>query len=88
MYAEVYINTPLLSLDKPFSYRIPKKLIGDCVVGARCKVPFGYTNRLSDAIITKIVDSVDFDDIKEIKSVVDPMPLLTQKDIELIFKMR
>ncbi len=88
MYAEVYINTPLLSLDKPFSYRIPKKLIGDCVVGARCKVPFGYTNRLSDAIITKIIDSVDFDDIKEIKSVVDPMPLLTEKDIELIFKMR
>lgn len=88
MYAEVYINTPLLSLDKPFSYRIPKKLIGDCVVGARCKVPFGYTNRLSDAVITRIVDAVHFEDIKEIKSITDPMPLLTEKDIDLIFKMR
>ncbi|MBQ8540006.1 MAG: primosomal protein N' [Clostridia bacterium] len=88
MYAEVYINTPLLSLDKPFSYRIPKKLIGDCVVGARCKVPFGYTNRLSDGIITRIVDAANFEDIKEIRSITDPMPLLTEKDIDLIFKMR
>lgn len=88
MYAEVYINTPLLSLDKPFSYRIPKRMIGDCVVGARCKVPFGYTNRSSDGIITRIVDAVDFEDIKEIKSITDPMPLLTERDIDLIFKMR
>ncbi|MBR5535923.1 MAG: primosomal protein N' [Clostridia bacterium] len=88
MYAEVYINTPLLSLDKPFSYRIPKKLMGECVVGVRCKVPFGYTNRLNEGIITKIVDEVSFDSVKEIKSVIDPMPLLTDKDIELIFKMR
>lgn len=88
MYAEVYINTPLLSLDKPFSYRIPKKLTGDCVVGVRCKVPFGYTNRLSEGIVTNIVDEIAFDDVKEIKSVIDSMPLLTDKDIDLIFKMR
>ncbi len=88
MYAEVYINTPMLSLDKPFSYRIPKKLTGECVEGVRCRVPFGYTNRLSEGIITKIVDEVDFDSVKEIKSVIDPMPLLTKKDIDLIFKMR
>lgn len=88
MYAEVYINTPLLSLDKPFSYRIPKKLIGECVPGTRCKVPFGYTNRLQEGIITNVIDAVDFEDVKEIKSVIDPMPLLTKKDIDLIFRMR
>lgn len=88
MYAEVYINTPLLSLDKPYSYRIPKKLLGDCVVGARVKVPFGYTNRLSEGIITKIVDSSEFEDVKEIKSVIDLMPLLTAKDIRVIEKIK
>ncbi len=88
MYAEVYINTPLLSLDKPFTYRIPKKLIGECVAGARCRVPFGYTNRLQEGIITNVVDEVAFDSVKEIKNVIDPMPLLTKKDIDLICKMR
>ncbi|MBQ6795132.1 MAG: primosomal protein N' [Clostridia bacterium] len=88
MYAEVYINTPLLSLDKPFTYRIPKKLLGECAVGARCYVPFGYTNRLSEGIITNITEEVSFENIKEIKSVIDPMPLLSKKDIDLIFKMR
>ena len=88
MYAEVYINTPLLSLDQPFTYRIPKKLIGECVVGARCRVPFGYTNRLQEGIITKVVDEIELDDVKEIRSVIDPMPLLTKTNIALIFKMR
>lgn len=88
MYAEVYINTPLLSLDKPFSYSIPQKLVGDAVVGARVRVPFGYTNRLSEGIITNITDASPFEDVKEIKSVIDPMPYLTKRDIELAFNMR
>ena len=88
MYAQVYINTPLLSLDKPFSYKIPQRLLGDCVIGARVKVPFGYTNRLSEGIVTRIVEFSDMEDVKEIKSVTDSMPLLTLKDIELIHKIR
>ncbi len=88
MYAEVYINTPLLNLDKPFSYRIPKKLLGESVVGVRCKVPFGYTNRYCEGIITKITELSEFEDIKEIKAIIDPMPVLSDKDIKLIHKMR
>ncbi len=88
MYAEVYINTPLLSLDKPFSYRIPKKLLGDCVKGVRVKVPFGFSNRPSEGIVTNIIDKPGFEEVKEIKSVTDSFPLLTEKDIELAFKMR
>ncbi|MGM9551200.1 MAG: primosomal protein N' [Clostridia bacterium] len=88
MYAEVYINTPLLSLDKPFSYKIPKKFLGDVVCGVRVKVPFGFKNHLTDGIVTDVLDKTDFEEVKEIKSVVDPMPLLTDKDIDLIFKMR
>lgn len=88
MYAEVYINTPLLSLDKPFTYKIPKKLLGDAAKGVRVKVPFGYANRLSEGIITAVTDSAPIEDVKEIKGVVDLMPALTDKDIELVNKMR
>lgn len=88
MYAEVYINTAMLSLDKPYSYKIPKKLLGDCVVGVRVKVPFGYTNRLTEGIVVNLVNSSELDSVKEIKQVSDPMPVLSQKDIELINKIR
>lgn len=88
MYAEVYINTPLLSLDKPFTYKIPQKLISDAVEGVRVKVPFGYTNRLSEGIITKISDTAIYEEVKEIKSVIDAMPVLTKKDTDLVFEMR
>ena len=88
MYAEVYINTPLLSLDKPFTYKIPKKLTSDVVEGVRVKVPFGFGNRFSEGIVTAIGESSPLEDVKEIKSVIDNMPVLTQKDTDLVFEMR
>lgn len=88
MYAEVYINTPLLSLDKPYSYRVPKKFMSEAVKGVRVKVPFGFGNRLSEGIIVSVKDKAEFEEVKEIKSVIDPMPVLTDKDIALIERMR
>jgi primosomal protein N' (replication factor Y) len=88
MFAEVYINTHILSLDRPFHYNIPKKLVGDAVPGVRVKVPFGYVNRLTEGIITSLTETSEFDDVKDISKVIDKMPLLTDKDINLIFKMR
>ena len=61
MYAEVYVNTPLLSLDKPFSYAIPKKLEGEAVKGVRVKVPFGYSDRAMEGIITNVFEKTDFE---------------------------
>lgn len=88
MYAEVYINTPLLGLDKPYTYLIPKKLEGDAVKGVRVKVPFGFNDRLTEGIITNVCNKAEYEDVKEIKSVTDSMPLLNDKDIELVFRMR
>ncbi len=88
MYAEVYINTPLLSLDKPFTYKIPKKLIGEAVKGARVKVPFGFGDRPTEGIITNIFEESGIEEVKELKSVTDSMPALTQNDIDLVMEMR
>ncbi len=87
MFAEVYINTSVLSLDRPFHYNIPKKLTGDAVAGVRVKVPFGAANRLTEGIITNLTETSDFDELKDIKSVTDAMPSLTKRDIELAFRM-
>lgn len=88
MYAEVYINTPLLSLDKPYTYKIPKKMESEAVKGVRVKVPFGFANRLSEGIITNLTSESEYESVKEIKSVTDAMPLLNERDLELVFKMR
>ncbi len=88
MFAEVYIDTPLLSLDKPFSYKIPNKMTGDVTVGVRVKVPFGAKNRPLEAIVTNVCERTELEEVKEIKSVIDAFPVLTNKDIDLIFAMR
>lgn len=87
MFAEVYINTSVLSLDRPFQYNIPKHLTGDAVKGVRVKVPFGAANKLTEGIITNISETSEVDGVKDIKSVVDNMPSLTERDIELAFKI-
>ncbi len=88
MYAEVYIDTPLLNLDKPFSYKIPPRLAGDVVPGVRVRVPFGFGNRLCEGVVTLVSEQSEFEEVKEVKNVIDPIPVLTKKDIQLIFRMR
>ncbi len=88
VFAQIFINTNLLGLDKAFSYKVPKRLIGDAVPGVRVKVPFGNSDRQQEGIITSIEETCDFEGVKEIKSVIDKMPVLTELDIELAFKMR
>ncbi len=88
MFAEVYINTNVLSLDRAFGYRVPPKMAGDAVVGVRVKVPFGAGNKLSEGIIANLTDECTFEDVKDLKAVIDKFPSLTQKDIDLVMEMR
>lgn len=88
MFAEVYINTNLLSLDKPFSYEVPEKFEGDAVKGVRVRVPFGAANKKTEGIITALKEESGFERVKKIDGVLDKMPLLTDRDIALAFEMR
>lgn len=75
--ADIYINIPVKSIAKPYTYLIPKQFdILD--IGCRVLVPFG--NRIMEGFIIKIYpenNTVDTTKLKEIKDIIDTQPWFT-----------
>ena len=88
MVAQVYINTGSAALDKPFDYIVPPKLEKSVVRGVRVKVPFGGGNVPKEAYVSAVLDRSAYDELKEIRSVSDEFPVLSERAIELCFYMR
>lgn len=88
MIAQVYVNTKNLNIDKPFDYLVPESIADKIAVGCRIKVPFGAGNLPKEAYVTALSESSSFDKLKEIKSLTDEFPMLTERSIELCFYMR
>ena len=81
MNARVLINRNIDSLNREFSYLIPKEM--NAFVGARVVVPFGRGNSKIIGIIVEISDEDDSDiELKPILEILDEEPLITQKDID------
>lgn len=81
MIARVLINRNIDSLNREFSYLIPKEM--NAFVGARVVVPFGRGNSKIIGIIVEISDEDDSDiELKPILEILDEEPLITQKDID------
>ncbi|HEY8888892.1 MAG TPA: primosomal protein N' [Clostridium sp.] len=88
-YAGVVVNNDSIQVDKIFTYKIPISLIGSVYLGYRVKVPFGRGNRTIDAFVLELYKQCDnVNNIKEITSICDEMPLLKITDIELIKIMK
>jgi len=88
-YAGVVVNNDSVQVDKIFTYKIPISLIGKVYLGYRVKVPFGRGNRTIDAFVLELYKQCDnVNNIKEITSICDEMPLLKITDIELIKIMK
>ena len=88
MVAQVYINTGSAALDKPFDYSVPPQLEKNIVRGVRVKVPFGGGNVPKEAYVSEVLDKSTYDELKEIRSVSDEFPVLSERAIELCFFIR
>lgn len=88
MIAQVYIGTGSIALDKPFDYLVPPKLEDRIARGVRVKVPFGGGNVPKEAYVTNLADKSSYDELKEIRSVSDDFPVLSDRAIDLCFYMR
>ncbi|MBP2031603.1 primosomal protein N' (replication factor Y) [Clostridium algifaecis] len=89
-YAGIIVNKISIKLDKIFIYKIPDNIKDNISIGYKVKIPFGMGNRSIDGFIVKLYEDVDMD-ISKIKSIIEvcgKMPLFTEKDFELIEKMR
>lgn len=89
-YAGVIVDNESEQVDRLFTYAIPEKIINKIQKGLRVKVPFGRGNKILDAYIIQLYETLDknIKGIKYIKSLCDNYPLLSLKDLELIEKMK
>lgn len=87
-YAGVVVNNDSVQVDKVFTYKIPINLMGKVDLGFRVKVPFGKGNKTLDAFVIELFVDCDVNNIKDIWSICDDMPLLKTTDIELIKIMK
>lgn len=82
MYAEVLIEYSAKSIDKTFTYIIPKHLKNDIKPGMKVLVPFG--TKIINGFVTKIInDYAEPYELKEIDSIVDKYLCLNKEMLEL-----
>ncbi len=92
LYANIIVDIPHVKLDKPFTYSIPEFMESEIQVGMRVLVPFGRGDNMIDGIVLGITEELSSDErnmnIKEVQFLLDKNPVLTQKQISLVFWMR
>lgn len=81
MQAQVLVELKAKSLDKTFTYEIPENLLDKVKVGIRVIVPF--SSRKLEGFVLEIGNYNSNYNLKEILSIVDDEPILTQELIKL-----
>jgi primosomal protein N' (replication factor Y) len=82
MYIKVLVELSAFNIDKTFTYHVSDDLIDNIKVGIRVLVPFN--NQKLEGFVLEIIDEVIEEyDIKDIISVVDSEPILTNELLEL-----
>ena len=79
LIAKVAVEKAAFSFDREFDYLVPERLINDCTQGKRVLVPFGRGNSRRQGIVTELVENTGAEGIKEIISVLDTEPVLSDK---------
>jgi len=80
-FAEVIIDLVSYGVDRPFHYRIPPGLQGTIKPGMRVTVPFG--RRSYQGYVLRLLEQTSVENLKDIKSINDPEPVLTAEQIAL-----
>lgn len=85
MIAEVIVDVPARSVDRPFDYFIPTKYQEAIAIGSRVQVPFGSRQVLGYVI--RIKEQTERDQLKEISKVMDLTPPLTDELVDIGLRM-
>ncbi|WP_313891315.1 primosomal protein N' [Psychrobacillus sp.] len=83
MIVEVIVDVSAYPIDRPFDYIVPEELETLVERGSRVHVPFG--NRKVQGFITNVKEQTDLDEskLKEIISIIDVEPVVTEELLEL-----
>ncbi|MGM0472126.1 MAG: primosomal protein N' [Bacillota bacterium] len=82
-YARVVVDLPVEDLNRPFTYRIPKKLRAEIEIGYQVLVPFG-PQKLEGYVIELTTEiNSDLEELKNIIELKSELPLFNQELLEL-----
>lgn len=79
LIARVAVEKAAYSFDKEFSYLVPDAFAACCAVGKRVLVPFGRGNSRRQGIVTELAQIEGAEGLKEILSVLDDEPVMSEK---------
>ena len=81
LYIEVAVDLGLAGLEKTLHYRVPGDLQALIEPGQRVSVPLG--NRSVEGLVLRFVDRPEVEDVKDIRGLVDEVPVLGQDLLKL-----
>ena len=90
MYAEIILNSEAIEIDRPFTYKVPLDMEQKVKVGQMVRVPFGVRSKPVEGFILDLKEeeiNVSFK-IKNILSVENEEPVITEEDLKLINFLR
>jgi len=87
LVARVAIDTTVLTIDKAYDYLIPDTL-SYVKIGCRVLVPFGRSNKTTEAIIIAFPEHSVYEKLKTISAVLDSEPVLNEECMKLAFHVR
>ncbi len=85
MNALVIVDVPAKQVNKPYTYIVPKELEAIIERGCRVLVPFGVRTILG--FVVDLIDEKGNDDLKEIDTLLDLVPVLSGEMLELSKKI-
>lgn len=85
--AKVALEKTTLSFDKLYSYCVPDAIAPTLQPGCRVIVPFGGGNKVRQGIVLEL-DEGSPDKLKEVSSLIDPVPLLNSELLSLLVMVR
>ena len=88
MIVRVAVDVALPAIDRLYDYTVPNELRGEINRGVRVSVPFGRGNRREEGIILAVTDTSDYKKLKQIDSVLDRTPVLSEEMLKLAVHMR
>lgn len=86
--AKVALSAATFAIDLPYSYLVPKALAHLLEPGMRVLVPFGRGNKTVEGLVLSLEEGEKTAFLKEIRTVLDPRPVLNAEGIRLALWMR
>ena len=85
MIAKIAVSAANFSIDKPYSYRIPREM--ELKPGMRVTVPFGRSNRRTEGVVLSVEDG-DSKELKTVERSLDTEPVLSDTMLRLAAFLR